>query len=188
MPEATLAVRRSAFRSLQDGQPVPIDAVAEDAGLSIADTHEAVRLVASVGMAQVQTDAIIGMDGLTTHPTPHRMRLNGVDLWTWCAYDIVGIGAALRADVVGETTCGMCGRSIDLFVNRGEPEPMRVIGWMPTESCANVMAEFCPSALLFCSPSHLDRWRMSSDRSKGVAMDIQALAVQGRSSWAELVA
>jgi hypothetical protein len=48
--------------------------------------------------------------------------LDGVELWTWCAYDIVGIAAALWAEAVGSTQCGACERPIEVVIREGQPE------------------------------------------------------------------
>jgi hypothetical protein len=187
MPEATLAIRRSSFRLLQSGHAVSIGDVANDARLPLDAAREAADLMVSVGMAELDAESVIGMDGLTTHQTRHRMVLNGVVLWTWCAYDIVGIAAALKADAVGTTQCGMCGRAIDVVVRGGIPDPTTAIGWLPNESCSNVMAEFCPSALLFCSRSHLEEWRTEAGGASGEALNVDSLAERGRAAWRELV-
>ena len=110
MPEATLALRRAAFRQLLSGRPALIETVADEAGLSTDAAREAVDLVVSVGMAEVDDGTIVGMDGLTTRRTRHGLVLDGVELWTWCAYDIVGIAAALEAEAIGRTRCGACER------------------------------------------------------------------------------
>lgn len=186
IPE-TLAVRREAFRQLLSGRAVTVGEVAAATGLSPAIAREAIDLVVSVGMAETDGEAILGIDGITTRPTQHLLRLDGVRLWTWCAYDIVGIAAALGADAVGDTRCGLCGRRLEVIIQRGEPEPSTVMGWLPDESCSNVMAEFCPSALLFCSGAHLDEWRTREARGSGVSLDIASLADRGRSFWNQLV-
>ena len=59
--------------------------------------------------------------------------------------------------------------------------------WLPDESCSNVMADFCPSALLFCSQAHLDEWRAREGVGAGEAMDLESLAQRGRSCWGPLV-
>jgi hypothetical protein len=48
-------------------------------------------------------------------------------------------------------------------------------------------AEVCPSALLFCSQSHLDEWKARERVGSGSALDIESLAERGRDSWSELV-
>jgi alkylmercury lyase len=188
MPEATLAVRRAAFRQLLSGRAPSIEQVAPEAGLAYATAREAAELVASVGMAEIDHGTIIGMDGLTTRRTRHRLVVAGVELWTWCAYDIVGIAAALGADAVGSTQCGECSRAIDVVIRKGRLDGgTAVVGWLPDASCSNMMAEFCPSALLFCSRSHLDTWRAREGIGSGAALGVESLAERGRSDWRQLV-
>lgn len=187
MPQETIAVRRAAFHQLLSGHPAPIETVAYEAGLGVGAAQEAANLVASVGMAEVNDGSIIGMDGLTTRPTRHGVVLNRIQLWTWCAYDIVGIGAALGVEAVGDTRCGACGEPIKVVIREGRPVEQTVVGWLPDESCSNVMAEFCPSALLFCSRAHLDAWRARESVGVGEALDLESLAERGRSFWGPLV-
>jgi hypothetical protein len=120
MPEATPAVRRAAFCQLLSGRAPSIEEVAEEAGLAVHTAREAIDLVASVGMAEIDEGTIIGMDGLTTRRTRHQLVVGSVGLWTWCAYDIVGIAAALVADAVGSTQCGGCDRGIDVVTGRAD--------------------------------------------------------------------
>jgi Alkylmercury lyase len=131
-PEETLAVRRAAFNQLLSGQPASIEAVADEAGLAQGQAQEAANLVASVGIAEVDDGIIIGMDGLTTRPTRHGLVLNGVQLWTWCAYDIVGIAAALGVEAVGDTTCGACGERIKIVIRAGSRKSRAQWGGCPT--------------------------------------------------------
>jgi hypothetical protein len=146
-----------------------------------------VDLVLSVGMAETEDGLIIGLDGLTTRQTQHSFILDGVRLWTWWAYDIVGIAAALETDAVGSTHCGFCGKSIDVRFQRGEPETTSAVGWLPDGCCVNVMEEFCPVALLFCSLEHLNRWRERDQPRSGNELDVPGLAETGRRVWSQLV-
>jgi hypothetical protein len=162
--------------------------VALIAGMSTAIAREAVHRVESVGMAELSGDLIVGIDGLSARETRHRIILNGVGLWTWCAYDIVGIAAALGADALGETLCGLCDRRIEVVVRHGSPDLSAIVGWYPQMNCSNVMNEFCPSALLFCSRSHLDRWRsVRGEGSSGHILNVNGLAERGRADWHQLV-
>ena len=188
MPEAILAIRRTAFRSLASGVALSIDEAAAIAGIDIGAARKATNLVASVGMAEIQDSKIIGMDGLTSRETQHRLMLGEIARWTWCAYDIVGIAAALDADALGKTSCGACGKEIEIVVRQGRPEASEAVGWLPGADCSNVMAEFCPSALLFCSREHLNEWRSTLEGSSGEALGLDALAERGRIGWHDLVA
>jgi len=187
MLRAALPVRRAAFRQLLSGRAVSIDDIAAAAGLAVESTRQAAHDVASVGMAELDDGTVVGMDGLTTRTSLHGITLAGVKLWTWCAYDIVGIAAALGTDAEGTTQCGACGRRLEVQVRAGEPEKSTVVGWLPGEACSNVMAEFCPSALFFCSMEHLEIWLWTSDEGGGEALDLSALAERGREEWRQLV-
>ena len=188
MPEETLLVRRAAFGELVTaGKPVGFNLVAAATSLTPDTTRRALRLVESAGMAETNEDRVVGIDGLTTRATRHEIELNGVSLWTWCAYDIVGIAAALGADAAGETACGWCNRPIEVAVRKGRPAGGTTVGWLPKESCSNVMEQFCPSALFFCSVEHLERWRAETDRPSGEALDLTELAQRGVAGWRELV-
>jgi len=138
-------------------------------------------------MAEMDEDSVLGIDGLTTRATRHQIELTGVSLWTWCAYDIVGIASALKADVAGVTACGWCNEQIEIAIRRGKPAASKTVGWLPDESCSSVMEQFCPSALFFCSAEHLDRWRAGSDQSSGAALNLNELAERGVDTWRELV-
>jgi len=101
--------------------------------------------------SETDDGTIIGIDGLTTRHTRHRLILGGVELWTWCAYDIVGIAAALKTDAIGDTQCGLCGRRIEVVILEGEPQTNTVVGWLPDESCTKrdggVLSERTPLLL-----------------------------------------
>jgi hypothetical protein len=79
-------------------------------------------------------------------------------------------------------------RPIEVLIREGQPEGTAV-GWLPDESCSNVMAEFCPSALLFCSRAHLDEWRTGQATAPGAALDIEKMpsvaGLSGISSFRE---
>jgi hypothetical protein len=58
---------RDAFHQLLSGQPAKIETVANEAGLGVGAAQ----------MAEVNDGSIIGMDGLTTRPTPVRKFVEG---------------------------------------------------------------------------------------------------------------
>ena len=156
-------------------------------GSTEESVREAAEKVASVGKAEIDATDVVGMEGLTTRRTQHSISIEGVELYTWCAYDIVGIAASLACEATGTTRCGMCDRIIEVEIRNGDPGESPVVGWFPSEACSNVRAEFCPSALFFCSTEHLEVWRLGSGAGQGEALDLRALAERGREEWAQLV-
>jgi hypothetical protein len=188
MLDAALPVRRAAFGRLLSGHVATFDQIVATTGWSEGSVREAAENVASVGMAEIDGTNVVGMDGLTSRETQHCLSFGGVELCTWCAYDVVGIAAALGSDATGATRCGMCGRGIEIAIHSGYPGDGDVVGWLPEEACADVMAEFCPRALLFCSAEHLESWRLQSEAGHGEALDLRGLAERGRDEWGQLVA
>jgi hypothetical protein len=53
-------------------------------------------------------------------PTPFRVRAQGKTYWANCAWDALGIPAALGCDAVVETECADCGNPTTLTVRDGE--------------------------------------------------------------------
>lgn len=62
-----------------------------------------------------------GSAGLSLTTRPHRISIDATEFRTWCAYDSVGIAAALRADAAIRTECAVCGKEIALETQAGEP-------------------------------------------------------------------
>ena len=62
----------------------------------------------------------------------HRLVLAGVRLHTWCAADAVGISAVLGKTAHVTTSCGSCGRRLQIDPYRGELErvPAGAL-WLP---------------------------------------------------------
>jgi len=68
-------------------------------------------MVLRVGPAEEQAPRVRRLE--TFDETPFR---------TWCAYDALGIAAALETDARVETTCAVCQAPIDLRFHGGVPE------------------------------------------------------------------
>jgi alkylmercury lyase len=107
--------------------------------------------------------------------------------YTWCAYDAVGIPAAIGWDASLCTHCPGCDGEIRLYLPAGQPPvDSPVVGWWPERSaCTNVVQQFCPLANLFCSRDHLDAWHARSGQPAGAVLGLPALGRLGRQNWSE---
>ncbi|MGI5838793.1 MAG: organomercurial lyase [bacterium] len=116
------AVRRAAFLALRTGRPAALTELSWETGLPPAEVRAAARVLSDKGLAvcTANEDAIIGAGGLSLRETCHRLRLEGVDLYTWCAADAVGIPAALAADAVIASACHTCGEPVTLIMDKGK--------------------------------------------------------------------
>jgi alkylmercury lyase len=120
-------------------------------------------------------------------PAGHRLRLAGRQFWTWCAFDGIGIPAALDFDAVLDTRCPYCGRPIQVVIAAGRPPAdSPVVGWLPGGPCGNIQADFCPAANLFCTEPHLAAWRATAGDRQGTAATLPELAKSRRRVWADV--
>ena len=126
-----------------------------------------------------------GIAGLTTRPTKHTLTIDGHERHTWCAFDAVGIPAALGLDAVVATRCGYCSAPIDLRFNAGRTDPAESWGWLPAlDRCGNqLIDEFCSTADLFCSRDHLDQWHSAAGSPPGEAHALGELVQIGQAVW-----
>lgn len=190
LPAEAAAVRAVAFVAVRRRQLPGAGELAAATGLPAEQVRQALRLLVATGTATVDhDDRVTGVGGLSLAPTRHRLRLDGVDLHTWCAFDLIGIPVTLGADAAAVTPCGHCGQPIQLLVQHGRPVAKpAVTGWLPSAACRNVLAEFCPQANLFCDQAHLAAWRTQAGDPPGEALDLAELAERGRQARADLQA
>lgn len=187
------AVRRAAFSVLRTGTTPRLASLAAVTGQEIDQVRDVVAQLVTAGIATIEGDladdpAVVGAEGLTVRATAHALILDGEALHTWCAFDTIGIPAALGVDAVARTSCPSCGAPIELVLEGGQPPESTAVGWWPLETSGPVNESFCPTANLFCDRSHLDSWRASpvGGTRAGEALPLTALAARGRAMWALL--
>src|SRR5262249_24938634 len=149
-------VRWAAFDLVRAGRPAGGADLAAALRADPSTMEAAVGALTARGLLERDSHgAVVGVHGLTLWPTRHRLVLDGIALYTWCALDAIGIPAALGIDAEVTTVCGWCAQSLRLLVDDGAPiaDAPHVL-WLPTSPCANVRADFCPLANLFCNTTH----------------------------------
>jgi hypothetical protein len=110
--EHDLRIRTHVYASfVADGRArTPAEAAAE-LGLSPADVAAAYRRL---------HDAHALVYPFSVAPTPHRVEASGRSWFGNCAWDALGIPAALHVDARVESTCPDCGDRLELEVRDGE--------------------------------------------------------------------
>ncbi|MEP6527195.1 MAG: organomercurial lyase [Nocardioidaceae bacterium] len=180
-------VRRAAFNALWEGSAPPLSTLAAATALEVSHARGVVAQLVAAGIATIEGDLagdplIVGADGVTVRNTPHRLVLRDRAVNTWCAFDAVGIPAAL-GDAVAQTACPTCGVALELVLRKGKPPGgSRVVGWWPQATEGPVNESFCPTASLFCSRAHLDTW-LATANAPGEALPLTELADRGRVTW-----
>ena len=181
-------VRRTAFTRLRaTAAPVDATTLAAECHLTLHEVEAALAdLVGAGTIIRSPAGAVIAAGGLSVVPAKHRLRLGGHQFWTWCAFDGIGIPAALEVDAVVETFCPTCDRALVVQVEAGHPPTdSPVVGWLPGAPCGNVQADFCPEANLFCDAPHLAAWRATGDH-EGATASLLELADIGKATWADV--
>lgn len=184
---ATL-VRRVAFTRLRaTAAPVDVATLAAECDLTLHAVEVALDDLVGAGTITRSPDGrVVAAGGLSAVAARHRLRLDGQQFWTWCAFDGIGIPAALEVDAVVETRCPTCDRALVVHVEAGRPPAdSAVVGWLPGGPCGNVQADFCPEANLFCDASHLAAWRATGDH-QGATASLVELADIGKTTWADV--
>lgn len=141
----------------------------------------------AAGRAETDGAHLVGVHGLTLGSSRHRIEHAGRDHHTWCAFDAIGIPAALGLDATAHTDCPTCERLLAVPILRGDPggAPGLVL-WLPTAPCSHLRDEFCASADLYCSIQHLDA-NIDQNAVAGTVTSLSDAASLGRETWADVV-
>ena len=179
-------VRHTAFALLvRDGHPVPEERLAATlpTHLNRSAVRQAVdRLAGSGHLDRDPSGAVVGAGGLTLGDAPHRLLLHGRDYRTWCAYDAIGIPAALGADGAISTRCGVCGRAITIRLPAATTEERPERLWLAAGG-TDLRVEFCTPTVLLCSPDHADAWA-TRQGGRGRVLDLGQAWRLGAGAWA----
>jgi alkylmercury lyase len=142
--------------------------------------------LAGRGLIEVADDGrLLGVHGLSSRPTGHWIERAAGAIHTWCAFDAVGIPAALGIDAVAISTCPACGREFGVTLTAGIPAISDQRVWLPAGGCAHVIDEFCRHADLFCDAAHLDQ---HVGGRYGRSVTVAEAAQLGRRVWRDVAA
>ena len=178
-------LREVAFGLLvRDRGPVELADLAAATGMSLDATAGAVTSLAQGGWLNLdEAGRVTGSAGLSLATGPHALTLGGSAFRTWCAYDALGIAAALRAEARVETTCGRCGTAITLSFEDGKPDrggPERL--WL-ADGGDDLRSSFCTPTVLLCGDTHGAAWA-DAQAGKGQLLDLEDGATLGGEAWA----
>lgn len=169
---------------LRDRRPVDLAELAGATGLEMQAVKSAVTTLAGAGWLDLdESGRVTGAAGLSLATGPHGLRLGEAAFRTWCAYDSVGIAAALRADALVETACGHCQVSISLAIRSGTPERDGPEWLWLAEGGTDLRGSFCTPTVLLCGEEHGRAWA-EAQGGRGRLLDLVEGARQGAADWA----
>jgi alkylmercury lyase len=183
--DAAGMLREAAFALLlRERRPVLVSDLAGVTGLAAATARASVASLAQTGWLDLDDSGrVTGAAGLSLLTGPHELTMGDAAYRTWCAYDALGISAALVADTHIETTCGQCQAPIRIPFRRGIRErhgPERL--WL-AEGGADLRGSFCTPTVLLRGGDHGLAWA-ESQGGRGRLLDLAEGASQGGLDWA----
>ncbi len=114
LDEAQRKLSLALYRELERGAPVSPSSLADRAGMP---ADKAVRQLRSwPGVYYDGEERVIGFWGLTIAPMPHRLRVDGRNLYAWCAWDTLFLPALLAVTTEVESACRATGAPVRLTV------------------------------------------------------------------------
>ena len=185
----TRTVRAAGFRLLlARGAPIAVDVLAEVIGAGARSVRSALDESVRNGRARVDdAGRLVGTGGLSVVPHRHEMLVGERQFWTWCAYDAIGILAALEADGLIRTSDPASSKHLEIVFSKGCAAEGSAVLFVPRfDSCSSVIDEWCPNANLFESEANARAWAERRCIAGEVLSMSQASRV-GASSWRPLV-
>ena len=169
---------------LTEGRPVTVERLAAALG-SDAQTVTAPlgRLEQAGRTRRNPAVAVTGSLGLSVEPTAHELIVNGARRWTWCAYDAVGILAALGASGQVRSHSPHTGAPIELAFEQGTPATdSPVVVFLAQGPWVSVVDDWCPLVNFFEDPDTAAAWAAQHGIA-GTAVPLPQAAATGGAAW-----
>ena len=178
-------VRQAAFGLLlTTRRPVEPESLAASLGLERRVLDPVLDNLAAAGWIDSdETGRVTGSQGLSLTAGPHQLGIGDATFRTWCAYDSLGIAAALAADAAIETHCGECGELIEVTMEGGHPVGAERARLWLADGGADLRTDFCAPTVLLCSEAHAQAWGKSHS-GQGRALTLDEGAALGGNGWA----
>jgi alkylmercury lyase len=146
-------------RLLLRGRPLTSVEIAAAAGRPEKPVRDALD-----ALEPVERDAegrVVGL-GLTLVPTPHHFRVEGRDLYTWCALDTLIFPSLLEITAEVVSPCHASGTPVRLTATAagvsGVEPAAAVLSVVPIEHAANIRTAFCDHVHFFRSAADAGPW------------------------------
>lgn len=168
------------FQLLAQGGPISrgdVHNAAAELGIDLATADELVDSWAE------RDDAgdVVGL-GVTYNPTPHRMTVDGADMWAWCAIDTLIFAILLDKEITVESDAPRRHGTTHVRVGPAgvlHVEPANAVITWPTRernqvdlsSTSAIWGTFCHHSFLFPSREDAERWAAGRDDIEILTLD-----------------
>jgi alkylmercury lyase len=178
------AIRKAAFlRLYRDGAPVTAAMLASDLGRDEPAVRSDLDLLDSQGKLRRLEGGVVGVGGLSLVPSRHEIVVDGRRFWTWCAYDAIGILAALGRGGVAISTSPVTGRRLEVrFAGAVPTDPEPAVFLANRSNCRSVVDDWCPLNNLFENAETARGWA-AAEAVEGAVLGVVETAELGGERW-----
>jgi hypothetical protein len=183
---------------LADGRPV---SPARLAAALASDPGQVTRTLARLDrQGRVRLDvagAVTGSHGLSVTPTRHELVFHEDSgeqrrFWTWCAWDAVGILAALEASGRVRSVSPASGAPVEVTFHGGSPsraDPALVVFFADADCCGqgSVVEQWCPLVNFFEHADAARAWAVERG-VRGTAVGLAEATDRGKEAWTRWIA
>ncbi len=157
------AVAIALYRLLALGESVSHQHLAEVSSTPVAEVH---RLLGQwLGVYHDDAENVTGFWGLALGEMPHKLLIDGRELYAWCAWDTLFLPALIGNTVQVISQCAQSGKEIQLIIDPEHiasvyPETTVLSFVMPDENGIreDVINSFCHSVLFFATSALGEQW------------------------------
>jgi alkylmercury lyase len=171
-PQTLRRLVPASIRLLAEGEPVSPAEIAAASDLPVDEVKAALDGIVDV---EWTADGLVEGFGLTRRPTPHRIRIGGTDMFTWCAMDTLIFAALLDRPVQIESPDGTTGVILRLESDGrriiGADPPSTVVSWYVDPSGTGIRAATCQFGHFFASPESAASWASKYPQGGVLALD-----------------
>lgn len=138
-PEAA-AFQRTTLHLMTQGKPVSAEQVAEATGYPLKQVGDVFAQIKEQGCEFNDKNELVGM-ALTQNPTTHGFKINGQQLYAWCALDTLFLPAFIGQTAQVESTCPVTGEVIRITVT-----PEGIASAIPEDVALSIVTDACCTA------------------------------------------
>ncbi len=188
-------VRCEVLRRFALGETPRVSTLAGQCGIAPVRTREILLRLTAMDLLLVDStgETVLAAYPFSATPTPHRVHLNGREVFALCAVDALGIPAMLQevADIVSR--CAHCGSQVEIRVSPDHVTrylPGGALVWFPTseDECCPVAQSRCPNISFFCTSDHLETWWKGNGQPPGLVLSLLEAFEAGREIFGSLLA
>jgi hypothetical protein len=136
------------------------------------------------GHIQLDSEAfVVGAVGLSLIPTTHEISIDGRKFWAWCAFDVIGIFAALHASGFVQSLDPSCHEKLRLEFVKGVPQDRALTVFMADlPSGSSICGNWCSKVNFFTSVQSAHAW-IQMNQAKGSLISVENLLPVAQEVW-----